>query len=146
MYTLSLVLPERILIWEKSWKEKKKHRKLKQELKFRNLIQIVCCIVFKYMFLSMHYYLTRGHRVRDLMVVGCATTYPIRAYHHLSFEFEPHSWRDVLDTSLCDKVYQWLATGWWFYRGTLLSSTNKTDRHDITEIWLTVALNTIHQP
>ena len=29
--------------------------------------------------------------------------------------------------------------------GTLVSSTNKTDRHDITEILLKVALNTINQ-
>jgi len=30
--------------------------------------------------------------------------------------------------------------------GPLISSTNKTDRHDITEILLKVALNTIDQP
>ena len=36
----------------------------------------------------------------------------------------------------------WLATGW-FSRGTLVSSTNKIDGHDITEILLKVALNTI---
>jgi hypothetical protein len=30
--------------------------------------------------------------------------------------------------------------------GTLVSSTNKTDRHDISEILLKVALNTINQP
>jgi hypothetical protein len=29
--------------------------------------------------------------------------------------------------------------------GTLVSSTNKTDRHDITELLLKVALNTIKQ-
>jgi hypothetical protein len=29
------------------------------------------------------------------------------------------------------------------FSGTLVSSTNKTDRHDITEILLKVALNTI---
>jgi hypothetical protein len=50
--------------------------------------------------------------------------------------------RGVLDTKLCDKVWQWLAAGRWF---SLVSSTNKTDRHDITEILLKVALNTIHQ-
>jgi hypothetical protein len=33
--------------------------------------------------------------------------------------------------------------GWWFSLGTLVSSTNKTDRHDIAEIMLKVALNTI---
>ena len=31
----------------------------------------------------------------------------------------------------------------WFSPGTLVSSTNKTDCHDITEILLKVALNTI---
>jgi hypothetical protein len=39
----------------------------------------------------------------------------------------------VLDTTLCDKVYQWLAAGWWFSLGTSVSSTNKTDRHNITD-------------
>ena len=48
--------------------------------------------------------------------------------------------RGVLDTTLCDKVCQWLATGRWH---TLVSSTNKTDHHDITEILLKVALNFI---
>jgi len=35
-----------------------------------------------------------------------------------SCEFEPRSWRGVLDTTLCDKVCQWLVTGRWFSRGT----------------------------
>ena len=51
--------------------------------------------------------------------------------------------RGVLATTLCDKVRQWLATGRWFSLGIPVSSTNKTDRHDITEILLKVALNTI---
>jgi hypothetical protein len=34
-------------------------------------------------------------------------------------------------------------TGQWFSSGTAVSSTNKTDYHDITEILLKVALNTI---
>ena len=46
-------------------------------------------------------------------------------------------------TTLCDKVCQWLATGLWFSPGTPVSSTNKTDRRDLTEILLKVALNTI---
>jgi hypothetical protein len=54
-------------------------------------------------------------------------------------EFEPHSWRGVLNTTLCDKVSQWLVTGRWFSLGIPVSSTNKTDRHDITEILLRVA-------
>ena len=36
-------------------------------------------------------------------------------------------------------VRQLLATGRWFSSGTPVSSTNKTDRHDITEISLEVA-------
>ena len=34
-------------------------------------------------------------------------------------------------------------TGWWVSAGTLVSSTNKADFHDITEILLKVALSTI---
>jgi hypothetical protein len=44
---------------------------------------------------------------------------------------------------LCDKVCQWLAAGQWFSPGPPVSSTNITDCHDITEILLKVALNTI---
>ena len=51
----------------------------------------------------------------------------------------------VLDTTLCDKVCQWLVTGQCFSLGTPVSSTNKTDCHDIAEILLKVALNTIKQ-
>jgi hypothetical protein len=51
----------------------------------------------------------------------------------------------VLDTTLCDKAYKWLATAWWFSLGTQVSSTNKSDRHDITEILLEVSLNTMNQ-
>ena len=64
------------------------------------------------------------------MVVGCTTTYAIIAYQHQSCEFEFCSWRGVLDTTLCDKVCQWLGTGQWFSPGTLVFSTNKTDRHE----------------
>jgi hypothetical protein len=66
------------------------------------------------------------------MLVGFTTTCAFSDYHHLSCEFESLSWRGVLDTILCDE-------------GTLVSSTNKTDRHDIAEILLKVALNTINQ-
>jgi hypothetical protein len=40
------------------------------------------------------------------------------------------------------KGCQSLATGRWFSPGPPVSSTNKTDRHDIPEILLKVALNT----
>ena len=48
-------------------------------------------------------------------------------------------------TTLCDKVCQWLVTGRWFSPGPPISSTNNIDHHDITEILLKVALNTIKQ-
>ena len=48
--------------------------------------------------------------------------------------------RGVLDTTLCDKVFQ---AGQWFSQSTLISSTNKSDCHDITEILLNMALNNI---
>jgi hypothetical protein len=44
-----------------------------------------------------------------------------------------------------DKVYQLLVHGRWFSLGTPASSTIKTGRHDIAEILLKVALNTINQ-
>jgi len=45
--------------------------------------------------------------------------------------------RGVLETTLCEKVSQLHAAGGWF------STTDKTDRHDITEILLKVAINTM---
>ena len=52
-------------------------------------------------------------------------------FHHLN----------VFDTTLCNKGCQCL----WFSPGTPVSSTNKTDRHDIREILVKLALNTINQ-
>ena len=77
------------------------------------------------------------------MVVGFTTTYAISPYHH-RFWWVRISIR-VRCTTLCDKVCHWLVTGRWFSPGATVSSTNKTDRHDITEILLKVALNTIKQ-
>ncbi len=48
----------------------------------------------------------------------------------------------VMYVALCKNVITvWLATSWWF---SPVSFTNKTDRHDITEILLKVPLN--HKP
>jgi hypothetical protein len=44
-----------------------------------------------------------------------------------------------------DKGYRLLAHGRWFSPGTPASSTTKTGRHDIAEILLKVALNTINK-
>jgi hypothetical protein len=96
-----------------------------------------------------HIFLKFGHG-RDRNVGGFSTTCEISAYYHLpgSCKFESHSWCQwgVLDTTLCDKVCQWLVAGQWFCPGPPVSSTNKTDCHDITEILLKVELNTKIHP
>ena len=73
----------------------------------------------------------------DRMVVGFTTTYAISAYHRISIR--------ARCTTLCDKVCQLLTTVRWFSPGHPVSSTNTTNRHNITEILLKVALNTIKQ-
>jgi hypothetical protein len=47
--------------------------------------------------------------------------------------------------SASDKIYQLLVHGRWFSPSTLVSSTTKTGRHDIAEILLKVASNTINK-
>ena len=73
------------------------------------------------------------------MLVGFTTTYAIRAYHHWCCEFESRSGRGVQHY-----VIQF-ASDLWQVGGFLQFSTNKTDHHDITEILLKVAVNTIKQ-
>ena len=87
-------------------------------------IKLLCCTMYLIDYLGT---------VRIMVVIS--------AYHHQSCNFESRSWQDVLDTTLCDKVCQWLVTGRWIFSG--YSSTNKTDHHYITEILLKVVLNTI---
>ena len=83
-----------------------------------------------------------GRHGRDRMVVGFMTTYAeISAYQH--YCCESRSWRGVLDTTLCDKICQRHAVGRWVSSKTSVSSTNKTDIHDIAEMLLKLALSTI---
>ena len=44
----------------------------------------------------------------------------------------------TINQLICNKDCQLLATGRWFSPGTPVSSTNKTDCHDITEILMKV--------
>jgi hypothetical protein len=72
-------------------------------------------------------------QVADNLTVGAVVVMIICwIYHYLCkhwrCRFEPRSWRGVLDTTLCDKVCQWLSAGRWFSLDTPVSSTNKTDR------------------
>jgi hypothetical protein len=48
----------------------------------------------------------------------------------------PWSFGMARSTTLCDKVCQWFATGRWFSSYSPVSSINKTDRHNMTEILL----------
>jgi len=91
-------------------------------------------------------YIYKAHRRgrRDCNIVRF-TTSAISAYHHYSCEFLSRSWQGVLDTALSDKVCQCLATCRWFSPGTPVSSISKTDRHEIAEMLLKVALNTINK-
>jgi hypothetical protein len=85
---------------------------------------------------------TLGRHGRNCMIVGFTTTLylcnqclsPLRVWVWTPLR------RGVLDTTLCDKVCQWLAADLWF---SPVPSINKTDRHNITEILLKVALDTV---
>ena len=81
-----------------------------------------------------------------IMVVVFTTIRASSVYHYQRCEVEHRSWQGVLNATLCDKIGQLLAALRLFSPGTPVSSTNKTDRHDITEILLKVALNTITLP
>ena len=81
------------------------------------------------------------------MVVGFTATCTISAFHHYSCEFEPCSCQGVLGTtSYMIKFVSDLRQVGGFLRGHRDFSTNKTDRLDITEILLKVALNSFNQP
>ena len=83
-----------------------------------------------------YYYFPRDRRGRDRMIVGFTTTHAISVYHHYVVS------SNLDKGEVYDKFCLWRATGWWF---SPVSSTNKTDHYDITEILSKVALNTIQQ-
>ena len=88
----------------------------------------------------------KDHRGRDHMVVGFTTTYAISAYrykvrrsnptHGEVYSLQHYTIKFVSDLR---QVSGFL----WVLFHTRLSSTNKTDCHNITETLLKVALNTI---
>jgi hypothetical protein len=81
-------------------------------------------------------FLIWGGHGHDHMVIGFTTTYAISAYFYKSCEFESCSWQGVLDTTLYNKVCQWLASCMWFSSSSPFSSTNKTNRHYIPDFFL----------
>jgi hypothetical protein len=70
------------------------------------------------------------------MVVGFTTTYAISAYHHECCELESHSGEVY---SIQHYVFKFVSN----LQQSVVSTNNKTDRHDITEILMKVALNNI---
>ena len=93
-----------------------------------------CIRIFDHIWCTL---LTGVLRGRDLMIVGFTATYAINA-----ITTNVMISNRVLDTTLCGKYFQWLVAGRWFSPGTPVS-TNKTDRYDISEKLLKVALSTI---
>ena len=77
----------------------------------------------------------KHHMMGAAVVVGYTTTYTIIAVSFNSARGELYSIQHYVIKIVIDLQ--------WFSLGTPVSSNNKTDRHDITEILLKVALNTI---
>ena len=90
---------------------------------------------------------------RGRMVVELTTTCAIIAYHHLGCEFETHSWRGVLDKTLCDKVcgFLWVlqfppqSSNWNIFESCvkhLISNGQMMDQtfvyivHNIKHLWI----------
>ena len=71
------------------------------------------------------------------MVVDFTSTFSIRS--PLSCEFVSHTWWDVFNTTLCDKLWPWFALGMLL---TPVSSTNQSNAHLIAEKLSKVVLST----
>ena len=65
---------------------------------------------------------------------------PMQSVHKVVISNPAHG--EVFSIQHCDKICQRLVAGRWFSLGTPVSSTNKTDHHDIAEILLKVAVKT----
>jgi hypothetical protein len=104
----------------------------------------ILCIKFNILSSTCSPNYMRGRRCRDHMVIGFTTILCNQCLSPLTLWVRIPLRRGVIDKILCDKVCQCLMAGWWFSTGTPVSSTNKTDRHNITEILLKVALKIIN--
>ena len=101
-----------------------------------------CIYLLRIMFRLVNLLLFSHNSIRGIPVYG-NTTYFFYLFFLYNFFFYWFFCFPFFFAILCDKVCQWLAVGRWFSPSTPVSSTNKTDRHDITKILLKVALNTI---
>jgi len=104
-------------------------------------------IIKLYIYLVDMIVMTQGARmaqwVRSLDLTAHTSLSPIRRGFGPSFVNYKKGCTRLVAAS--DNVYQLLAQGRWFSPGTPASSTTKTGRHDIAEIFLKVALNTKNQ-
>jgi hypothetical protein len=84
------------------------------------------------------------------IVVELTTTYAISSDHYQRCEFEFRSWRGVLDTTLCNKVCQWIVAGRWYSTGALFPPPIKTNYYTITTrtatntVCSTIVISTVH--
>ena len=99
--------------------------------------KIIVKTTFFYMFVNLKCAFEKMNDIKAMLIRW-------QVYFIVSFPCDGRSRRGVLDTTLCYKVCQWLATGRWLSLGTPVSSTNKTDRHDITEIQCSVESGVKH--
>ena len=86
----------------------------------------------------------RDRRGRDRIVVRFTTTCAISASHHYVVSWNPaHAEVYSIQHYVITFVSDFRQTGRWFSHGTPVSSTNKTDHHDLIKTLLKVALNTM---
>ena len=105
-------------------------------------------VVFNLFILSLFFIYTmtnwRERRGRDRMAVGFITAYAISAYHNYRCEFESRSVEAYSISTLCEKKLSVTCGRSVVFSEYSVSSTNTTDRHEISEILLKVALNIIN--
>ena len=119
-------------------------------LLFNFYFQVSMCMHFFWIKVSHwlanrpNWYISREYRRgRDRVIVGYTTTYAISVYHH------KRCWVRISLMARCTRynIMRYCLSVPWdrsvVFSGTPIASTTKTDRHDITDILLKVALNTI---
>ena len=98
------------------------------------------CLSFKLYGFPIHWW---GRRGRDRMVVGFTTTCMISVYHTKVRSSNPAHGAVYSIQYYVIKFVSDLRQIGGFFPATPVSSTNKTDRYDIAELLLKVALNKI---
>ena len=115
---------------------------------FVMFLLLVCLVPnFSYISrLSIRFSLSDFYLASFYLIMFCI--WSLLQYLHFLYSFisNPAHLGGVLDTTSYHQFCQRLSACRRFFPDTPVSSTNKTDRHDKTEISLKVALNTINLP